>query len=214
MHGNIEKISKGEMIKQVEQFKYLGYMITSDAKCSTEIKRRITMAKASFNKMSPILKNRNISMNTIMKILKCYVWSTLLYGCECWTITKDSENKIEATEMWFLRRLLRVSWKEKKSNEVVLDEAHVGRSMLKTIRKRQMQFLGHLNRHKGLEHLALTGKIEGKRGRGRPRTTYLGNLNKWVTGKDQGNIAFLRASEQRNEWKAMIDDVCRRSCTG
>ena len=117
-------------------------------------KKRITMAKASFNKMSPILKNRNISMNTKMKVLKCYVWSTLLYGCECWTITKDSENKIEATEMWFLRRLLRISWKEKKSNEVVLDEAHVGRSMLKTIRKRQMQFLGHLNRHKGLEHLA------------------------------------------------------------
>ena len=153
-------------------------------------------------------------MNTKMKVLKCYVWSTLLYGCECWTITKDSENKIEATEMWFLRRLLRVSWKEKKSNEVVLDEAHVGRSMLKTIRKRQMQFLGHLNRHKGLEHLALTGKIEGKRGRGRPRTTYLGNLNKWVTGKDQGNVAFLRASEQRNEWKTMIADVCRRSGTG
>ena len=93
--------------------------------------------------------------------------------------------------MWFLRRLLRVSWKEKKSNEVVLDEAHVGRSMLKTIRKRQMQFLGHLNGHKGLEHQALTCKIKGKRGRGRPRATYLGSLNKWVTGKDQRNVPFL-----------------------
>ena len=205
--------SKGEKIKQVQQFKYLGYIITSDAKCTTEIKRRIAIAKDCFNKMSPILKNRNISMTTKIRVLKGYVWSTLLYGCECWTITKDNENKLEAAEMWFLRRLLRISWKEKKSNEVVLKEAGVGRSLIRTIRKRQMQFLGHLNRHKGLEHLALTGKLEGKRGRGRPRATYLENLNRWVTGKDQDNMSFLRLSEQRDKWRTMIADVCPRPGT-
>ena len=163
--------------------------------------------------MSPILKNRNISMKTKIRVLKGYVWSTLLYGCECWTVTKESVNKLEAAEMWFLRRLLRISWKEKKSNEAVLVEAGVGRSLIKTIRKRQMQFLGHLNRHKGLEHLALTGKIEGKRGRGRPRVTYLESLNRWVTGKNQSNVGFLRASEQRNEWRVIIADVCSRPGT-
>ena len=152
-------------------------------------------------------------MTTKIRVLKGYVWSTLLYGCECWTITKDNENKLEAAEMWFLRRLLRISWKEKKSNEVVLKEAGVGRSLIRTIRKRQMQFLGHLNRHKGLEHLALTGKLEGKRGRGRPRATYLENLNRWVTGKDQDNMSFLRLSEQRDKWRTMIADVCPRPGT-
>ena len=65
--------------------------------------------------MSLILKNRNISMTTKFRVLKTYVWSTLTYGCECWTITSDIEKKIEAAEMWFIRRMLRISWAEKKN---------------------------------------------------------------------------------------------------
>ena len=205
--------SKGEKINQVQKFKYLGYIITSDGKCVTEIKRRIGMAKDSFNKMKPILKNRNITLLTKLKVIKSYVWSILLYGCECWTITKDTEKRLEAVEMWFIRRLLGISWKEKKTNETVMREANIERSLIKSIRKRQMQFIGHLNRHKGLEHLTLTGKLEGKRGRGRPRITYLESLNRWATGKNQGNITFLRKSELRNKWHAMIADVCSRSGT-
>ena len=84
---NIE--SNGEKIKQVKRFKYLGYIITSDGKCITEIRKRIAMAKDSFNKMSPILNNRNISMATKTRVLETYVWAIFLYGCECWTITKE-----------------------------------------------------------------------------------------------------------------------------
>ena len=70
-------------------------MITSDGKCITEIKKRIATAKDAFQKLSLILKNRNISMTTKFRVLKTYVWSTLTYGCECWTITSDIEKKIE-----------------------------------------------------------------------------------------------------------------------
>ena len=164
-------------------------------------------------KMSPILKNRNILMKTKIRVLKSYVWSTLLYGCESWTITMDLEKKLEAAEMWFIRRILRISWKEKKTNEAVLKEVNMERTLMKTIRKRQMQFLGHLYRQKGIEHLALTGKIEGKRSRGRPRTTYLQSLNHWGNEKKQSNVQFLRLAEQRNEWNAMIADVCSRRGT-
>ena len=83
--------------------------------------------------MSLILKNRNISMTTKFRVLKTYVWSTLTYGCEFWTITSDIEKKIEAAEMWFIRRMLRISWTEKKSNVNVLREGNVQRSLLKTI---------------------------------------------------------------------------------
>ena len=99
-------------------------------------------------------------------VLKTYVWSTLTYGCECWTITSDIEKKIEAAEMWFIRRMLRISWAEKKTNVNVLREGNVQRSLMKTIRKRQMEFLGHVCRRRGLEFLSLTGKVEGKRDRG------------------------------------------------
>ena len=82
-------------------------MITSDGKCKTEIKKRIATAKDAFQKLSLILKNRNISMTTKFRVLKTYVWSTLTYGCEWWTITSDIEKKIEAAEMWFVRRMFK-----------------------------------------------------------------------------------------------------------
>ena len=110
-------------------------------------------------------------------------------------MTEALKKKLEAAEMWFIRRMLRVSWTEKKTNDAVLDDAGVGRSLIKTIRKRQLQFLGHLNRAKGLEHLVLTGKIEGKRSRGRQRTKYLNSLNNWTTKNELNNNGFLRASD-------------------
>ena len=204
---------KGEVIKQVNIFKYLGYMINSDGRCSTEIKRRIAIAKDSFKKMSPIFKNHNILMATKHRVLKAYVWSILLYGCESWTITVDIRKKLEATEMWFLRRMLRISWTEKKTNKEVLEQAETKRSLFQTIRKRQMQFLGHLNRHKGLEHLALTGKIEGRKSRGRQRAKYLNRLNSWVTGREKDNLSFLRISDQRDKWHTMITNFCHRPST-
>ena len=90
--------------------------MTSDGKCRTEIKKRIAIAKASFQKMSTILKNRNISFSTKLRVLKTHVWSILLYGCETWTITAETKKNLEAAEMWFYRRMLRISWKEKKTS--------------------------------------------------------------------------------------------------
>ena len=85
-------------------------MLTSDGKCfKNEVQRRFAIAKDTFNKMSPILKNRNIGigLGTKLSALKTYVQSTLLYGCESWTITNDVRKRLEAAEMWFLRRILR-----------------------------------------------------------------------------------------------------------
>ncbi|GFO10328.1 endonuclease-reverse transcriptase [Plakobranchus ocellatus] len=142
------KISrKGDNIKQTYQFKYLGFLIISDAKYDTKIKKRIATAKNTFNKMSPILKDRDISMKTNMRTLKSCVWSVLLYGCECWTIS-NIKKKLEATEMWFFRRFMRVSWTDRKTNEEVFQLAGMKRSMMKTIRNRQLKFLGHISRKK------------------------------------------------------------------
>ncbi|GFO14934.1 2-oxoisovalerate dehydrogenase subunit beta, mitochondrial-like [Plakobranchus ocellatus] len=98
---------------------------------------------------------------------QCYIEPVLMYGCEAWTISKQIQNKLEATEMWFLRRMLRIPWTAKKTNERVLNEANKRRSLVRTIRKRQATFLGHVMRRGKLEHLVTTGKFEGKRSRGR-----------------------------------------------
>ncbi|GFN81784.1 eukaryotic translation initiation factor 3 subunit f [Plakobranchus ocellatus] len=112
--------------------------------------------------------------------------------------------------MWFIRRMMKISWTEKKSNELVLKEANLERSLIKTIR--QLQFLGHICRHKGLEHLAITEKIEGKRSRGRQRLTFIENLKSRAIGKGS-NDNFIRLTENRFEWRNMIANVCFRQGT-
>ena len=134
-------LCKGERIKQVDTFKYFGFTITPDARCDTEIKKRIDLSKDTFTKMKSIFTNRNIKAYTKINTLKAYIWSILLYGCECWTLTKDLERRLEAAEMWYTRRTMRTPWTEKKSNEVVMEMAGYKRSLLKTIRKRQLQLL-------------------------------------------------------------------------
>ena len=123
------------------------------------------------------------------------------------------EKKIEAAEMWFIRRMLRISWAEKKTNVNVLREGNVQRSLLKTIRKRQMEFLGHVCRRRGLEFLSLTGKVEGKRDRGKQRITFLDSLCNSATGGQSKGLNFLKLSDDRDVWRGMVANVCSRSGT-
>ena len=204
---------KGVGIRQTHQFKYLGFLITSDARCETEIKKRIAMAKDTYNKMKPMLSNRNISMNTKLRTLKAYVWSVLLYGCECWTVSNSMRKKLEAAEMWFLRRLMRISWTERKTNEEVLQLAGTKRSLMKAIRKRQLRFVGHINRKNELEKVVLCGKIAGRRDRGRQRISYIDSLNTFATRKRMPNNQFIRLADDRLEWKTMAVDACNRPDT-
>ena len=127
------------------------------------------------------------------------MWSTLTYGCECWTITSDIKKKIKAAEMCFIRRMLRISCTEKKPNVNVLREGNVQRSLLKTIRKRPMESLGHVCRRRGLEFLSLAGKVEGKRDRDKQRITFLDSLCSSATGGQRKGLNFLKLSNDRVE---------------
>ncbi|GFO46242.1 endonuclease-reverse transcriptase [Plakobranchus ocellatus] len=111
--------------------------------------------------------------------------------------------------MWFIRRMMRISWIEKKANELVLKETNLERSLIKTIGQRQLQLLGHICRHKGSEHLAITGKIEGKRSRGSQGITFIENLKSWAIGKGSNNN-FIKLTESRFKWRNMFANVCSR----
>ncbi|GFO20735.1 RNA-directed DNA polymerase from mobile element jockey [Plakobranchus ocellatus] len=111
-------------LKQTEKFKYLGTIISNDGKTNREISARTAQAKINFQKMKTILTNKHISIETRKRALQCYTEPVLMYGCEAWTISKQIQNKLEATEMWFLRRMLRIPWTAKKTNERVLNEAN------------------------------------------------------------------------------------------
>ena len=110
----------------------------------------------------------------------------LLYGSEIWTISSRMRRRLEATEMWFYRRMLRISWTQHVSNYEVLRRMQTKRRLMLDIRKRQLKFLGHIMRKKGLKNLILTGRIEEGRDRGKKRPTYLNGLSEWMTGKGIG----------------------------
>ena len=112
--------------------------------------------------------------------------------------------------MWFFRQMLKIKWTDRVSNENVLRRANVNHKVLSNIRIRQLKFLGHLLRKEGLENLSLTGKIEGKRGRGRKRILWMDSLKKWLEEKgieDSGSQAIMHKARDRELWNSMIAKV-------
>ena len=197
---------KNQQIVQVSSFNYLGSIITEDARCTKEIKRRIVLAKSAFSKLDNILRNGTLSMRTRLRVLNCYVYPVLLYGSEAWSITTDMRKRLESCELWFLRKMMRIPWTEKVSNDRVLERAAVDRELLCGIRIKQMRFLGHVLRKDGMECVVLTGKIEGKRSRGRRRVSWLRNLKDWLEtrGVNYQEIELLRKAKNRELWHTMI----------
>src|ERR1700729_2188618 len=132
---------------------------------ATEVKSRVAQAKAAFHKMKRILCNTSLSMELRKQCLQTYIKPILCYGSESWTINRKIKHQLEATEMWFWRRMLKIPWTAKRINENVLNEAKEQRRIIARIRKRQSKFIGHILRNGKLEHIVTTGKILGKRDR-------------------------------------------------
>ena len=200
--------SKDGDIKQVENFVYLGSTLTVDGRSDTEIKKRIGIAKKTFKDLAQVSKSKKIGLKTKKRISKCYLWSALMYGCESWTISKAMQERLEAAEIWFLRRMLSISWLDRLSNETVLRKADTRRELMKMITVRQMRFLGHVNRKEKIEYLAMTGKIVGKRARGRQGMTFMSSIIRRM-GVSWTACEVLQASKDRRTWTDIIANVER-----
>ena len=196
----------GNTLEQVDSFSYLGSTLTEGGRCEKEIKTRISIAKESFKKIQNLVANQSISVGLRTRFVKAYAWSTFSYGCEAWNISKAMEKRIDALEMWFYRRILRISWVDHVSNERVLQRAGARREMLTGIRKRQLRFLGHVMREEQLESVCLMGKVDGRRGRGRPRIKFVDGLAR-VVGGNLSPARMLQLTRSRLEWRRMVDNV-------
>jgi len=174
--GKKVEIKVGQhQVEQVEQFKYLGSVITEDGRCSKEIKCRIAIAKQAFTKNKKILCS-NMCMSLRVRLVKTLVWSVLLYGSETWTMRKEERKRIEAFEMWVWRRMAKVSWTEKKTNEEVLRMTGQNRKLIETIVDRKKNWIGHVLRGNGLMLEVTEARMTGKRGRGRKKIGMLDEL--------------------------------------
>jgi len=191
-------------IEQVDSFNYLGSLLTADGRCRSEIKRRIAIAKSSFNQMKSIFTDRKLSTRLKIRLLKCYIWSVLLYGCESWTLSAETTKNLEAAEMWFFRRMLRIPYTAHETNTSVLKKVGQNRQLLNIIRERQLKFTGHIIRKGELEELSLSGKIPGKKARGGQRLLFLNQLMTNTNIKTSKEI--WEAARNRSCWNIM----CRR----
>ena len=137
----------GETVETVStNFIFLGYKITADGHCSHEIKRCLLLGRKVMTNLDRILKSRDIPLPTKVHLVKTMVFPVVMYGCENWTIKKAECRRIDAFELWCWRRLLRVPWTARRSNESILKEISPGCSLEGLMLKLKLQYFGHLMR--------------------------------------------------------------------
>jgi hypothetical protein len=195
---------EGVTIEQVKTFKYLGTNITEDGRSTQEIKKRIGMAKEAFNKRKELL-SKKINKDLRKRMIKTLIWPVALYACETWSLRKEDRKRLNAFEMWVWRRMERVSWTERKTNEEVLSMIQESRQIVRIVIERKKKWIGHQMRQSdgGLLRDVIEGKMEGRRSVGRKRTEMLSELM-----EAQGYGEMKRRAEDRERWKQWTPRTC------
>ena len=198
---NIKVTLNGKQLQQVKEFRYLGSVITRNAKCHEDIKKRIAIAKAAFNKRREIF-TKSIGINTRKRIMKCLVWSVATYYAETWTLRQKDIKRLEAFEMWCWRRMAKVTYMDKKSNEEVLKMVGEHRKLLELIQIRRHKWIGHVLRHYQKMKMLFEIPIQGRLLRGRKRKKFFDMVAKYI--QVEGYSEVKRAAENRLEWRKFI----------
>ena len=156
----------GETMETVIDFIFGGSQITADGDCTHEIKRRLLLGRKVTTNLDSILKYRDITLPTKVRLVEALVFPVVMYRCESWAVNKSEHQRTDAFEMWCWRRLLRVPWTARRSNQSILKEISPEYSLEGLMLKLKLQYFGHLlRRTDSLEKTLIVGKIEGKRRR-------------------------------------------------
>ena len=157
----------GETMETVRDFIFLGCKITADGDCSHEIKRHFLLGRKAMTNLDSILKSRDITLPAKVCLVKAIVFPVVMYGSESWTVKKDECRRIDTFELWYWRRLLRVPWTTRRSNQSILKEISLDYSLEGLMLKLKLQYFGYLIRTDSLAKTLMLGKIEDGRRRGR-----------------------------------------------
>ena len=169
----------GETMETVTDFIFLGSKITADGECSREIKRCLLLGRKAMTNLDSILKSRDITLPTKVYLVKAMVFPVVMYGCESWTIKKAELRRTDTFELWCWRRLLRVPWTARRSNQSILKEISSEYALEGLMLKLKPQYFDHLMRRAdSLEKTLMLGKIEGRRRRGRQRMKRMDGISK------------------------------------
>uniref|UniRef100_A0A4W2BQX2 Reverse transcriptase domain-containing protein n=1 Tax=Bos indicus x Bos taurus TaxID=30522 RepID=A0A4W2BQX2_BOBOX len=197
----------GEIVETVSDFIFLSSKITADGDCSHEIKRCLLLGRKVMTNLDSILKSRDITLPTKVSLVKAMVFPVVMYECESWTVKKAERRRIDAFELWCWRRLLRVPWTARRSNQSILKEISPGCSLEELMLKLKLQYFGHLMRRvDSLEKSLMLGRIGGRRKRGQQRMRWMAGI---IDSMDMSMGILRELVMDREAWRAAIHGVAK-----